>query len=133
MFVDHLSTMPGVLVQDFPNDIRSLILNSRFDLSCQFTFSKSLESLTISIGKTAKAPIAPAIPPLVKFQADSPTSCSQLRGAAGTAEEEVGSGGDHYPSAPCQPIAKPTLASSSASKSAIPNLCTVSWAPLLAR
>lgn len=134
MSVDSLSTVPGVLIQDLADDIGPLILDPSFNLSSSALtgFAKSM-ILTRSMGKTTKAPTAPAIPPSVKSKTPPATLARALVGVAGSVETTVGSGGDHYPSAPCQPIAKPTLASSSASKSAIPNLCTVSWAPLLAR
>jgi hypothetical protein len=56
---------------------------------------KPFSQLTMSMGKTANAPIAPATPPAVKLYADSATSNSQLRDVVGNAAATVGSGGDH--------------------------------------
>jgi len=66
MSIDSLRAMPGVLVEYLSNNIRSLILDSSFDLNQSARTSSGIIGLTRSIGNTTNAPTAPAMPPIVK-------------------------------------------------------------------
>jgi hypothetical protein len=66
MPVDSLRTVPGVLIEHLADNTGSLILDSGFDLDHQILNNLTAFGLTRSMGKTTKAPTAPATPPCTK-------------------------------------------------------------------